>query len=476
MNPDLAALCTLDCPELAPVVAGLQSEGRRVAVCRAALGHLADPTMPAVELASDAGATLEDVPAAYGLLRGDRAVAALTASMFYPHRLKHRLAVRTVAEWSAEPARFARLLAGEPVLSQTVEIHPSKGTCNYRCAMCLWSDKTTLTYATRGLKARGLLSTQQWLDTIEDLRAHGVQTLVISGGGEALLNPDLPVILRRARNLGLRTQLYTTGYNLRHAAPDLWEEIARTHRVRLSIHSPLPTTYAQITGLPTELHALRRVSEHAQRLLDLRDRLGSPLRLGIGFVLMAVNHGEILAMADFAAELGADFLDIRKDEVDVTDGLSGDQRAVVRRQLVELRSRARRGDYGGLEVDLSDELVSLANDSPVPRRRTRECLAKYARPTISPFGILAPCDLKAEPRFADSQFNLALMPQPVEDMLDAIGRTFVPDACAQCMPSSRTTNAVYAKLLRDARDGLKLCDQPFHDPPPTANERAPSRL
>jgi MoaA/NifB/PqqE/SkfB family radical SAM enzyme len=210
-----------------------------------------------------------------------------------------------------------------------------------RCAMCLWSDKTTLTYATRGLKARGLLSTQQWLDAIEDLRAHGVQTLVISGGGEALLNPDLPAILRRARNLGLRTQLYTTGFNLRRAAPDLWEEIARTHRVRLSIHSPIQATYAQITGLPTELHPVRRVREHAQRLLDLRDRLGSPLRLGIGFVLMAVNHGEILAMADFAAELGADFLDIRKDEVDVTDGLSADQRVVVRRQLVELRSRAR---------------------------------------------------------------------------------------------------------------------------------------
>jgi hypothetical protein len=179
-------------------------------------------------------------------------------------------------------------------------------------------------------------------------------------------------------------------------------------------------------------------------------------------------------MVDFAAELGVDFLDIRKDEVDVTNDLTADQRAAVRRQLIDLRGRAGRGTYGDLEVDLSDELVSLANDSPVLRRRTRECLAKYARPTISPFGILAPCDLKAEPRFAHSQFNLALMPQPVEDMLSAIGRTFVPDTCAQCMPSSRTTNAVYAKLLGDARDGLKPCDQPFHDPATSSHERPPS--
>jgi MoaA/NifB/PqqE/SkfB family radical SAM enzyme len=475
MNADLAALCTPACPELPAVIASIESTGMSSAVSRAAMGHLADPTLPAVELASAACATLHDVRAAYSLLRGDRAVAALTASLFYPHRLKHRLAVRTVAEWIAEPARLDRLLAGEPVLARTVEIHPSKGTCNYRCAMCLWSDKTTLTYATRGLQARGLLSTQQWLDTIKDLHARGAQTLVISGGGEALLNPNLTVILRQARELDLHTQLYTTGYNLRRATSILWEEVARMHQVRLSIHSPVESTYAEITGLPVELQALRQASEHARRLLDLRDRLGSPLRLGIGFVLMGVNHGEIVAMADFAAELRVDFLDIRKDEVDVTEGLSADKLAATRRQLIEVRGRALRGDYGALDVDLSDELVSLANDRPVVRRRTRECLAKYARPTISPFGIVAPCDLKAEPRFAASRFNLALMPQPVGDMLAAMGRTFVPDACAQCMPSSRTTNAVYAKLLGDTREGLDLCDQPFHDPAPT-DERTPSRI
>ncbi len=471
MNPDLAGICTPGCPELPAVIAGIQRTAASIAACRAAVGQLADPTRRAVELASATGATLEDVRAAYSLLRSDQAVGALTASLFYPHRLTHRLAVRTTAEWAAEPARLDRLLAGQPVLAKTVEIHPSRGTCNYCCAMCLWSDKTTLTYATQGLQGRGLLSTQQWLDTIEDLRAHGVQTLVISGGGEALLNPDLPVILRRARELGLRTQLYTTGYNLRRAAPDVWEEVARMHQVRLSIHSPTEATYAQITGLRVELRALRRVSEHARRLLDLRDRLGSPLRLGIGFVLMAVNHREIVAMLDFAAELDVDFLDIRKDEVDVTEGLSAGELAAVRRQLIDVRDRARRGDYGALEVDFSDELVSLANDRPVVRRRTHECLAKYVRPTISPFGIVAPCDLKAEPRFAASQFNLALMPQPTGDMLDAMGRTFVPDACAQCMPSSRTANAVYAKLLGDAREGIDPCDQPFHDPAPHVRSR-----
>jgi len=464
MTTDLPTLCTPGCPELPAVTTALENSTAQHAVRGAALQHLADPTQPAAALAHAADATLDDVRDAYTLLRGDHAVTALTTSMFYPHRLKHRLAVRTVAEWVADPSRFDRLLAGQPVLAKTVEIHPSIGTCNYRCAMCLWSDKTTLTYATQGLQARGLLSTQQWLDTITDLAARGVHTLVISGGGEALLNPDLPGILRRARELRLQTQLYTTGYNLKRSGPDLWQEVARMHRVRLSIHSPAAATYAQVTGLPLKLQALRHVSEHARRLLELRDQLASPLRLGIGFVLMAVNHHQITEIAKFAAELGVDFLDIRKDEVDVTTSLSATQLTAVQTQLNDVRDRARRGEYGALQIDLSDELVSLANDIPVVRRRTRECLAKYVRPTISPFGIVAPCDLKAEPRFAASKFNLALMPAPIDDMISDLKRTFVPDACAQCMPSSRTANAVYAKLLGDAHQGLNLCDQPFHDP------------
>ena len=116
-------------------------------------------------------------------------------------------------------------------------------------------------------------------------------------------------------------------------------------------------------------------------------------------------------------------------------------------------------------VDLSDELVSLANGQAVGRRRTPACLAKYFRPTISPFGILAPCDLKAEPRFADSRFNLGLVSrQPVGELVAGLPSRVIPDRCAQCMPSSRTGNAVYGKLLADWRTGLTYADQPFFRP------------
>jgi len=87
---------------------------------------------------------------------------------------------------------------------------------------------------------------------------------------------------------------------------------------------------------------------------------------------------------------------------------------------------------------------------------------KYLRSAISPYGVLAPSDLKAEPRFAHAQFNLgALTREPLADLLTDLPDRFVPDACAQCMPSYRTGNSATDKLLADLRNDWPLHRQPF---------------
>jgi hypothetical protein len=119
-----------------------------------------------------------------------------------------------------------------------------------------------------------------------------------------------------------------------------------------------------------------------------------------------------------------------------------------------------------LGIDFSDELTLLANGGrPPARRRTDQCRVKFARPTISPFGLVAPCDLKAEPRFADTDFNFGtIRPGNVDRIVATLTDQYVPNNCAQCMPSSRSFNAVYAKLLTDLQDGIPLSEQPFSRP------------
>jgi len=127
-----------------------------------------------------------------------------------------------------------------------------------------------------------------------------------------------------------------------------------------------------------------------------------------------------------------------------------------------VRATATAGGYDALRLDLGDELVAIANGQPIVRQRTPECRAKYFRPTVSPYGILAPCDLKAEPRFAEDGFNLGVVSrQSLGKLVASLAQRFVPDSCAQCMPSARTGNGVYHKLLADLGDGMELAEQPF---------------
>lgn len=425
--------------------------------------HLASPTLPAAVLGQEVGVSPADVLAAYAFVRSDAVVQAHVRSLLYAKRLCTSFAEATVADWLSDPERPRRLLTGKPVLSRTVELHASKGTCTYRCSMCLWSDQDQLTYSTRSLRGDGLLTTGQWCGVLDELRAGGARTVVVSGGGEPLLNRDLPAILRHAHQLALTAHVYTTGFHLGPDRADLLVEVAHAARVRFSVHSPKPHTYDEITGLPSRLGGLARVTDNIAALLAERDRQRSPVRVGLGFVAQPANLSQIADMADFAATLGVDFLDIRKDEVDVTAALSTAELQMLRTQVASVRRRALAGDYGRLEVDIGDELVALANGEAIDRSRTAECLAKYFRPAISPYGVMAPCDLTAEPRFAQTHLTLGDVGRaPLPDTVGEMAGRAIPDACAQCMPSSRTGNAVYHKLLADLRAGLELARQPFH--------------
>nr|WP_276514887.1 radical SAM protein [Nocardia transvalensis] len=335
-----------------------------------------------------------------------------------------------------------------------MEIHPTRGTCNYRCRMCLWSDQQNLTYATRQLDTGGLMAVEDWLRLLGELREASVRRLVVSGGGEALINPDLPVILHRAADLGFEIHIYTTGFSIRPGGP-LFDALLRCHRIRFSIHSPDPQVYDRIAGTRPAQRALDRVTANLTVLRSDRDHLPA---VGIGFVIQPFNYDQLLAMTDYAETIGADWLDLRKDEVDVTDALTTDQNATVADQVRTIRTRP----AGATHVDIGDELAALANGITPDRSRTSECLGRYFRPTIGPYGHLTPCDLKAEPRFAATGYTLGHLKQ--SRLLDVVavsaGRA-ISDDCAQCMPSSRTGNKIVHKLLADLTTGTTLGEQPF---------------
>ena len=119
--------------------------------------------------------------------------------------------------------------------------------CNARCLMCdIW----------KANEAKVELSRDDLLPHVEDLRALGVERIVLSGG-EALMHSNLFALTELLAPLGIRMTLLSTGLTLeKHAS-----EVARWFdEVTLSLDGP-PAIHDQIRNVP---RAYERLSAGAR--------------------------------------------------------------------------------------------------------------------------------------------------------------------------------------------------------------------
>lgn len=424
--------------------------------------HLINPSLSARELSAETGLSLDDIKALYKDIRHDEVVQCITNSSFYPRKMMTRFARDTIKDWSQDPDYGDKLLSGEPVASRILEVHATRGTCDYTCTMCLWSDKEYLTYRKLGLSEFGLMNTSNWIEVFQQSRDLGTKKIVFSGGGEPLLNKDLFSLSEAVRGLDMQALLYTNGFNLKRAADPEWEELLQMEQVRFSIHSPTEDIYNQIVAMPPHINALPTVSSNIQEFIERRKASGGNVRIGIGFVTQALNYKQIESMVEFAKELGVDFINLRQDEVDVTRGLSVIEQKDISKQLSFIRDRTLAGEYGEMDIDISDDMTALANGIEQTIRRVGNCSVKGFRPAISPFGVVAPCDLRAEPRFSDPAYKFGnVRRQPLPLVIERASKQQVDAGCVQCMPSGKTINAIITKLIKDNEDGISYLEQPF---------------
>lgn len=427
--------------------------------------HLTDPSIIATDLSEATGLSLNEIKSLYLRLQTDEEAKRITGSVYYPRRMMTRFAESTLRDWADDPDYADKLLRGETVAARDLEIHATRGTCDYTCTMCLWSDKKELTYRNLGLSELGLMMTSDWEKVFKSAKELGTRRIVFSGGGEPLLNKDLFNLSSTARAMGLQTHLYSNGFGLRRVTERDWDEVMAMEQVRFSIHSPTKGIYNQIVTMPDRTNALSVVTANIEELLARRETSGGNVRVGIGFVTQALNYSQVEAMVDFAKDLGVDFINLRQDEVQVTRELGDAERKIIATQLASVRSRALGAEFGSMYVDMSDDMTALANGIEQSTRKVVFCLAKLFRPAINPFGVVAPCDLRAEPRFADPAYVLGnTKRQQLPVIMENAARKDVDAGCEQCMPSGRTINAMMTKLIKDYEAGIQYTEQPFFQP------------
>jgi MoaA/NifB/PqqE/SkfB family radical SAM enzyme len=424
-----------------------------------------NPTTPLKDLELSPKVTREELLEAYKWMQSSNMLKTVMTSHYYPGYMMIRYAQTFLGDLARDPQYLKDVIEHKPLTPKRLEVHVTNGTCNYRCSMCLWHVDNQAKY--EGDKE--ILSTEDWNKVFKQAAEGGTEVAIFSGGGEPLLRSDLGEVIEHANKNGLYTMIYTNGSRLEKLSKDnsrLYKSLLNADWLRVSLHSTDDDTYADLVHLPREKKPLSRVVRGMRRLIDDRDRLGKPLKIGIGFVVQHQNFDQVSEIAKLAKELGVDLLNIREDCIDITQNLSLEEREVLYEQLRDIRRDFDNGVYGDMQIDFADTMIAQMNGwEKSPSVETpSECKVHLYRSAIDPYGRVAVCDLVSEPYFATDDLTLGYISKN-EDyarvLEDSAERKFKTEDCSKCMPGQQAINALWHKVLEDNKEGITPENQPL---------------
>ncbi len=156
--------------------------------------------------------------------------------------------------------------------------------CQLRCSLCPTAENGGRTFLGGGDMALE--------DFVRFLAANPrVREVELASAGEALLNPELPAMLRSAAEREVSTSL-GGGVNLNDASDEVLDALVRyrTRRVRVSIDGTTESTYARYRAGGS----LRRVLANVSRLNEVKRRYRSTLpELVLQFIPFGHNEHEL---------------------------------------------------------------------------------------------------------------------------------------------------------------------------------------
>jgi MoaA/NifB/PqqE/SkfB family radical SAM enzyme len=215
--------------------------------------------------------------------------------------------------------------------------------CNQSCSFCAYRMegytanelfKVIREDGTADSNPKRMIPLAKCLEILDDCRDMGVGAVQITGGGEPTAHPDHAAVFAAVLDRGLDLALVTNGVIMRDGIPEL---LARAKWVRVSIDAGAPETYASVRRVaPSQFE---KAWTNVRRLCEARDKAGSGLIVGVGFVVTRENWREVVAAARLARDAGADNLRIsavfQPDDERYFDGFQAEAAALCR-EAVEL--------------------------------------------------------------------------------------------------------------------------------------------
>jgi radical SAM protein with 4Fe4S-binding SPASM domain len=180
----------------------------------------------------------------------------------------------------------------------TVEIDPTN-ECNHSCKDC----------AGNRFNSHAHLSKDDMTRIIDQLSGF-IKGTVYTGGGEPLLNPATPSMIRYARKMGIDVGLVTNGSLLDCVDPN--QLVSDCTWIRVSIDAENPGDYSAKRGVgPAEFY---RTWKNVKRLADAKSKNNSSCVIGTGYLTSdgdESNEEALRYFAEISEEHGADCVQFR---------------------------------------------------------------------------------------------------------------------------------------------------------------------
>lgn len=173
--------------------------------------------------------------------------------------------------------------------------------CNSKCIHCdIWKQD----------RGNNELTTNEWLNAIDNIRKWTGPAYLVLTGGEIFLRKDATNIIRHASSKGMVVEALSNGLLLNK---DLCEQIVLTnpYQFTMSLDGITPETHFSVRNVKG-MH--EKITEAVKDLHHFKTKYNSKMRILLKMVIMKNNLHEVLQMADWVKEQGVSLLQVQPVE------------------------------------------------------------------------------------------------------------------------------------------------------------------
>lgn len=235
------------------------------------------------------------------------------------------------------PEAVRAAVEGGPVPVVHVNIDLTN-VCDHACGFCMYAGGAwDLGGQHREFGVADSLPTERVLALVPELLRARVGAVEITGGGEPTIHAAFPAFVHALADAGIGVGVVSNGQAWKDRTV---EALARATWVRVSMSSLDEARHRAIRQPKAkgEAGSAARVLANVQRLC----RLPGPAdrRVGIGYTITADNHEELPALAEAAAQAGADNLRVTYTWVDDDEAAYGGIDVRIQASVAAMRARA----------------------------------------------------------------------------------------------------------------------------------------